>query len=565
MGGPGQPYGQQWPPMPGQWPPPPPVPVRRRRAWLWLVPLLAIVVATAIIVPVTLSGGEEASGSRDGDAPVDTRTSVPKETQTPEPEDRDPAAVAVALRQLDPCKLFDLAVAKKRQRPNVATIPSGPHSCFLAPSADYDGIHGGGIELSVGALSDQLFRYNGAPIALAGAKAYEYARTDDLASSCRLAIPMSSTLAVELYYQEREKADLCPTARQYAEGTVGKLRDPDALAYTDTSLPFSAWDGCSLLRAALGEAAADYEDYQPDSHGDPFGGCSAANKDRENGYDPVSIQVSYDDDAEVIGKARTIAGKTVAVEDRSKDCSARWNHGPTGVANELWAVTPVSMSAKDCDTLVPLVEKVIGLAGTKPQDDAAPQRPLLYGLDENDTASRGACVDLAISGGVEDCEPYQEVPVLRGGDAIMAASDANRHLQCAVFADAVADKFGTEFVAVTWGEHCFFVDPAHTVEIQVNVDDGNAPSDYGRGDLYSGREKTEIAGKPAIVFWDADRTVFEIYLSPHSSTSELGNLHIAVGMVGGRGKEYETPPPLSEDQADLATDVMVRVVETHFR
>ncbi|GAB1515555.1 hypothetical protein JCM33774_75980 [Actinophytocola sp. KF-1] len=529
--------------------------------WVWLIPLLALVVATAIVVPIALSGGDEASGSGDTAAPAET--SMPEETRTPKPEDRDPAAVTVALRRLDPCKLFDLAVARKRQRPNVVTIPSGPHSCFLAPDADYTG-GGGGIELSVGTLSDQFFRYDGAPFALAGAKAYEYSSIGDSGSSCRVVIPVSSDRAIELYYMELGEADLCPTVRQYAAGTVGKLRNPDALANTDTSRPFSAWDGCSLLRTALGATAGDYV-YEPHSHGDHFGGCNAANKDRANGYHPANIQVSYDDTAEVTGKTRTIGGKTVAVTDRSKDCSAHWDHGPTGVANKLWAVTPVAMSAKDCDTLVALVEKVIALAGTKPADDAAPQRPLLYGPDENDTASKGACVDLAISGGVADCEPYQEVPVPRGTDAIMAASEVNRNLQCAVFADAVADKFGAEFVPVTWEAHGFFVDSAHTVRIQVNVDDGNAPADYGRGDLYADREKIEIAGKPAIVFWDADRTVFEIYLSPHDATSERGNLHIAVEMVGGRGKEFETPPSLPRDKADLATEVMEQVVETYFR
>jgi hypothetical protein len=39
---------------------------------------------------------------------------------------------------------------------------------------------------------------------------------------------------------------------------------------------------------------------------------------------------------------------------------------------------------------------------------------------------------------------------------------------------AVDAVFGTEFVPVTCAAHCYFVDPAHVFDIQVNIDPGKS-------------------------------------------------------------------------------------------
>ena len=486
--------------------------------------MLVLVVAAAVVVPLVLTDGEDAAaGPGTGESGADPE--VPAETKVPRPKDRDPAAVAAALRQLDPCKLLDLEVAKRRGKPNVATIPTGPHSCFLAPGPDQAPGDGGGIAVQVGARSDVLLRYSGVPTAIGGAKAYEYTENTDSSSDCRVVIPVSAVLAVEVGYSELGDAgDLCPVVRQYAEGTVGKLRDPDAAAFTDTTRPFSAWDGCLLLRTALGEAAAGTYTYEPNSHGDPLGGCVAHDNEAD---EMLSLEISYTDDALLTGaQNRQLAGKSVTLDDRDESCSARWDHGGNGNTNKWYAVTPVYLSAKDCDMAAALAEKVITFAGQNPPAGAAPQRPLLFGPEENDTASLGACADLGITGGEEDCQPYQEVPVPESPDDILAAADENRHVQCAVFADAIAETFGKQFRPVAWGAHCFFVDTEHEVRVQVNVDPANVPSDYDIG--------------------------------------ARGNLHIAVESTGGRG-DLGTPEALPQEQADRGTEAMTQVVETYFR
>lgn len=438
----GSPYPPQWQNQsPGAWPAPgySAPPPKRRGPWLWLVPMLAVVVAAAVVVPLVLTGGDEhdppaATGKGDSSPRAGDPVEVPAEGEkTPRPKDRDSQAVAEALRLLDPCKLLDLGVAKKRGRPNAVTIPKGPTECQLVSSRDYDPTFDPGLKLTVGVESEDLTRYAAAPLTLAGGKAYEIADRSESSSSCLVQIPVSFERAIELYYSLLEKADLCPIVRQYAAGTIAKLRNPDA----------------------------------------------------------------------------------------------------------------------------------VSVAGRK--SSTKPQRPLVYGPDENDTGAVGACVDFGVTGGLEDCEPYHDVPVPTKPEEIMAAPRVNRNVQCAVFNDAIEAAFGKGFAPITWGAHCYFVDPTHVVAIRVNVDPANPPSDYGHGRLYSDRAETTIAGLAAVTFWDERRSEFDIYVSPNNNVGQPGNLHISLDARGGRGKlAADLDATLSAEQVDQATQVMSQVVTRYF-
>lgn len=206
---------------------------------------------------------------------------------------------------------------------------------------------------------------------------------------------------------------------------------------------------------------------------------------------------------------------------------------------------------------------MVAVAGQRPADGAAaPQRPLLYGPDDNDTAGRGACVDLAI-GGDDDCEPYQEVDVPADPDEILDAT--NRHVQCAVFKEAVEAEFGAAYRAVTWAVHGFFVAPDHVLEISVNVNPVDAAGDYGRGGLHSDRRETKIAGQPAVTFWDNNKNSFDIYLSPNGDLSAPGNLHLGLRAMGGRGTDHGAQnATVDRKQAEAAIKVMATVVEKYF-
>lgn len=523
-------------------------------------------VAAAVIVPVTLTGDNEESATtattqdETGEAP-----GVPEETRTPRPKDHDPAAIAAALGRLDPCQLLDLEVARQRQVPNAVAIPTGPHACVLVPSPDFWPLDLG-LQLVVGRFSDQFSRYRAAPVVLGGAKAYEYSSQSEAGSECHVVIPVSFVRAIEFSYLQYGNIELCSTVRQYADAAVTKLRDRDAIASRDTTRPFAAWDASALLEKLLGETSVDYT-YEPDDNpsvgeqDDPLSGCLA--KDEPQDENGPRIEIRYGQQRAPSREARQIGGKAVAIGSGGGLCPAIWDHGPSGSPNPEYTTTIVSLTGTDCDAAATMAVRAITLAGQRP-DGAKPYHPLLFAPDDNDTGSVGACVDYA--GGQEECEPYQEVPMPENPDDIMAAATANRHTQCAVFKNAVLARFGKQFAPVTWAAHCFFVDPEHTVEINVNVDPINPPSDYGVDpSLWTPPEENEIAGKEAVTFWTTDKNTFEIYLSPHDDVDQRGNLHIRVRMIGGRGKEIEVSPKLPEDRADLANEVMAEVVETYFR
>ncbi|HET9141794.1 hypothetical protein [Actinophytocola sp.] len=491
----------------------------------------------------------------------------------PRPKDRDLQAVTVALRKLDACGVFDLGAARAAGNPAAAVLPSGPHSCYLVPKANYSP-GDDPVELTVGDGQIDLYRYMGAPVRLAGVDAYEYRES----RACQLHVPVSFTRSLRF---RLAASDACPVVRQVAEASVARLRNPDAITVDPGTRPFAAWDGCVFLAQLLGEDAGRYT-FEPDGIRDPFSGCQTAEKrdeqsapkdkpkDKKAGEVSRSpdLEVSYDQVPGAPKQSRQVGGKTVDVGDFGTGCVLTWNQGPSGVGSQWFAAQIFRLGAPDCDSAARLAEQAMLLAGQQPADAAAaPQRPLLYNPDEPQSPSVGACVDFSVPRSELDCEPYHETSVPRGADQIMAAASANRNVQCAVFGDAVKAQLGPTFQAMTWGAHCFFVESGHTLQIQVNVDADNAPGDYGdRPDLWVDRRETTVEGLPAISFWDKSRSVFDLYLSPHGDLSRKGNLHIQVEARGGRGNG-DGPPQTKLDpaKAEAATKVMTDVVRRHFK
>ncbi|MPZ80011.1 MAG: hypothetical protein GEV28_06265 [Actinophytocola sp.] len=513
-----------------------------RKWWRWLIPALVVVVAAAVVVPIALTGGQTDQRAPAGSVGAGLPTViVATGTRTPRPEGRDMQAVTVALRALDPCLLGPV---------ELAAIPTGPHSCLFLADPDFSP-GDEGLTVKVGADSTHISRYLQAPVTIGGAKAYQYVRSGD---TCQVVIPVSANRSVEL-----ESPGACPPVRRYAEATVAKLRAPDSVAMDPASRPFAAWDGCVLVTQLLGGEAERFR-YKPTGTRDPFAGCYTAPLEGD-GYGP-RLEISYAGAPEFTGRTRQVAGRTVEVADLGKRCIATWDNGPSGSRNTWFAATVVKLSTQDCDTTARLVARVVALAGQRPADaDAAPQRPLLYGPDDNDTATRGACVDFSV-GASDDCEPYQEVGVPEGPAEILAAAEENRHVQCAVFDEAIEAAFGAEYAAVTWGAHCIFVAPDHVLQITVNVDAVNVPGEYGRGGLYRDRRETTIAGKPMVTFWGSG---FDVYLSPGGDLAERGNLHIGLSPMGGRGvADRQTDAAVTPKQAGGAVEAMAQVVRTHF-
>jgi hypothetical protein len=487
--------------------------------------------------------------------------------KTPRPPDRDAQAVTVALRQLDACAVLDLDAAKAAGNPKAALLPMGPHACMLTPTPTYTpATHG--VEVTVGDGANQLFRDLGAPVTLRGAKAYEY-RDYSTSKRCELLVPVSFTRAVTFAYDSYDDIDTCRVLRSVAEASVAKLQNPDAITVDPARRPGAAWDGCFLLAQALGDEASNYS-YKPGGVRDPFSGCETTKKTDNNAkpdfaQTPV-LELAYDQVPAPPKQSRQIGGKVAEVSNYSNSCALSWNQADSQTGNQWFAALVVKLTAATCDTAAQLAEKAMQLFGQAPSDtSAAPQRPLLYKPDENDNPGPGACADFGPLGAGPDCEPYHDVSVPHGTDTIMAAANGNRHIQCAVFTDAVKSLFGPSFNALTWGEHCFFVEPTHTLQITVNVNPDDPPSDYGtKADLWTDRQETELGGKPAVTFWDTHKKDFDIYLSPYNDLARNGNLHIQISARQGRGDGARKDIKLDPAKAETAKQVITQVTQKYF-
>lgn len=489
--------------------------------------------------------------------------------KAPRPQDRNSQAVTVALRTVDACGVIDLTAAQAAGNPKASLLATGPHSCMLVPTGTYSP-GSRGVEVSIGDASNTFFSYNGAPVTLAGVKAYEY-RDYHSSRLCQLYIPVSFTRAIKFKYDEfGSTVDTCRVLHQVAAASIAKLKNPDALTVDTAKRPFAAWDGCFFLAQLLGPDAQNYT-YQPEGVRDPFSGCETTKKKDEKSAPSrdltmtPALEISYDKAPKAPSPSRQIGATVAEVRSYSNGCALIWNQGDSGTGNEWFGALMVKLTAATCDAAAQLAEKAMQLAGQVPSDASAqPQRPLLYTPQDNDTGAVGACVDFGADPARTACEPYHEVAVPQGTEKIMAAAHADRNVQCAVFADPVKSLFGPSMSAVTWGAHCFFVEPTHTLELRVNVDAVNEPADYGKGAVYTERRETQIAGKAAVTFWDKDKNAFDVYLSPFNDLTRKGNLHIRVQALHGRGDGAIRNVKLDQAKADTAIQVITQITQKYF-
>lgn len=511
-------------------------------------------------------------------------------TKESRPVDRNMQAVTVALRRVDACSVFDLSAAKAAN-PNAALLPIGPHACMLTPTANYKP-GDNGVKVLVGDNSNDLFLNTGAPITIAGAKAYErHDYSSAIFKRCEIDFPVSFSRSIHFQYQD-DGADVCQVLHKVAEAAVPRLQNPDALTVDVGKRPFAAWDGCYFMAQLLGNGTQDNYTYKPHGLNDPFSGCrttlkptsgtpskggpsaagpSAPSKGGPGAAAPSlqrnepELEIGYDRVPDTSKQTRQIAGKTADVTSFTSTCRLTWNQADAKTGNQWYGALVIKLTAATCDGAAKLAGQAVALVDQQPSDASAPpQRPLLFRPEENDSPEPGACVDW---NGAAGCEPYHPVQPPQGIENLLPAADRDQNVTCAVFQDAVKGQFGATFNPVTWGEHCFFVEPTHTLLLRCNVDGKNRPSDYGRrSDLYSDRQEIQIAGKPAVTFWDKEHSQYDIYLSPFGDLNRPGNLHINLQSRPGRG-DTSVPkggrPKIDAAKANLAKQVITQITQKY--
>ncbi|GLY64362.1 hypothetical protein Atai01_09810 [Amycolatopsis taiwanensis] len=476
----------------------------------------------------------------------------------PGPPDRDREAVIAALRALDACALLDLDYAKSHRNPNAVTIPTGPHSCSLVADANWSPGYSR-LSLAVGADNDFEGRFSEKPIALGGAKAYEIDQGDDSLPDCVLDLPVSYTLSIEL---KTDASAGCQLVEDYGAATVAKLADPDARGVDTAKRPLSAWDGCAFLTSLYGPDLDGYRLTPNSRSSDPFSGCESSN---ERGKTGPSLKVTYDKWApKRTDQLIRIAGKDAAVRGGAGTCTVSWHQGGSSSPNEWFGSVIFELADADCVTAERHAAEAVELAERAPEGSASrPQRPLLYGPDDNDTGRIGACADLFNS----PCAPYQGgVTVAPTFEAAAADSQADQAVQCEAFSEAVKSAYGSSFSPVIWGTHCMFVEPTHDMLVYVDIDGKNVPADYGTDpSLWADRQVKPIDGKQSVTFWDTRRSEYDVYYSPYGDISRPGNLHIHLAADHPRGVRGTSTATLEPARAELAERVITLVDRKYFR
>lgn len=485
----------------------------------------------------------------------------------PHNEPRDTNAVLQALREIDPCELLDVDQARDEASEDAATLPIGAHACSLSLEGDHEGGNET-IESYVGTYYAFQRRYADTRIELAGIKAY----WDEKDGGCTVHMPVSFTKAIGIEYRPIGDFDACEHLEPYATSAAERIQKPEKLEL-DSQRLLSAWDGCSLLLEAMD---GDEQDYHSQPHGpDPFSGCNTSLKDRgesskSEDYSSVTFDTSYTSWPPNDGEnKREIAGHDVYGKSSENGCEASWSLDATATDNERYSDLVANLSGESCDKVEGLVEKIDSLADQGPSDtEAEPQRPVYYEPDEPDTRSKGACADFGP--GLDQqrgCAPYAETEVPDGAKSVLRGAAKDPNVLCAVFDDAMGEAYDVDYSPVTWNQQCFFVEPSHSLQIRtvVGTGQGTAPEQFGHDAGFVDREVKDVGGNEAVVFWNEDETVYNVFVSPYDDVSRPGTLQIQAEMnpanVTGRDDDSTDVPSSTIEKIE---DVMSRVVAEHF-
>jgi Protein of unknown function (DUF3558) len=519
----------------------------------------------AAVIPLLAAAAACTTTTAGAPAPQNTTAGAP----APRIPDRDEGGVMAALRQIDACRVVDPAALAAAGLPGAQAVPQSPHTCALTADESL----GDKVTVTLGDNFGHGVRYNAAPLTTAGdAKAYLENVAVGYRASCWVDIPVSFQKAIRIAADAgfESHTDVCALAKAAADSAATKLASPDALTVDPASRPLSTWDACSLLATALGSTANQYS-LDPRFSLDECGTISQATRGSQPDTGaPVdtptpSVRISYNGPLDV-GQTRQIGDKTATVTgDDPTHCMVTWSQGPSGSTDKLHSDVAIEVQGGPCDQTSAVAAAVMAAIPTTPPS-APPQRPLLYGAGDPDDDAPGACIDFTNMGNTDGCNPAHEVAVPHGAAAILAAADADSNINCAIAHDAIKAVAGAgeHFAPVTYADFCFFVEPTHTIQFTVDVDDKYAPDEYGKHtDVYSNRTQITIAGHPAIVFDSSEGTEHEVYVSTGNDVDQPGFVHTDVHVLPQRG----TPPDTKADPAKtqhVAEDVATRIMQQFF-
>ncbi|WP_158891632.1 hypothetical protein [Amycolatopsis anabasis] len=465
--------------------------------------------AAALALAALLAAG----GCTSTDEPPPVRPNHPK---TAVPADRDDRAVVAALRRIDPCALIEPAAGVPA---GASATADGPHDCRL---------RAGGSKLVAVVLGTPLEpreRYDLQLLDFGGVKGYF---DPGRGGMCRAYLPVSFSKAIQ--FRADRIGSRCEQVKALAAAAAAKLNAPESLT---NSLPLATWDACTAL-ASLRSSAEP----APGEFIDGIDKCTAAGPQ-------VTVRLDYGDDpgaeAETAEqKIITIAGKRVR-SYAIPQCVLAWSQQPAAPGNRT---ANVEITASTCEQARSLAETAIRRLGEAPPPATTPQHPLTYRMDEPDVAAAGACADTRDA---VDCEPYHEIGLPAGRDAVLRVAAVDPNAQCALALGPVRGHFGPAMTPVTMkrsdtaaSRQCLFVEPSHGIEVGVHLavtpDDPPPFPRNGGGDItLAGRTgtATDLEDTPS----GAGRGLS----IPLGDQPDSGALRVWVRLAPPRGTEPKQP------------------------
>ncbi len=402
---------------------------------------------TALLLLAALALLISGCSGDDGDEQRELAALAPVARDVTTQPDRDQTETERKLAALDPCLLFDAAVARKVGDPMDSRRYDSTHACRIGTSSTTT------VKLAV-ALSDGARFYQGRHDA-AGAVSY---RTTSTKKYCTVSLPVTQSLAVEFNSWERR----CTDTVAYAEAGARLLRTaPDRLLRPRDAGRFTA---CELLAPAVPERlqvdAGNWGQYSLDECTASTDGSMTATKAR------LFLDIS---DAEP-REQNKIDGQ----------CWTGFELPHARVPLDSALATNATLVTDTCAGTRRMIARVVAAARrTPPQVDPT---GLLYDWSDDTTAdlsSTGACADILDAAALE-CTPARPADVPADAADLLEQAEADPDVLCAAAAPLVRAWYGDTLAPATVLTatraqqvegapltECAFGEPTHSLHITV--------------------------------------------------------------------------------------------------
>ncbi len=472
--------------------------------------------STRLVVVAACAVALAAAGCSAGTPAAPERPKMVDHPKAEVPKDRD---ARPALRRLDYCGLLAAAGATGLDaRP-------GPFAC--------DGKLGHErVSIRVTEL-DSATRLRTPARDLGGAKAY----VPDAPAGCTVHLPVSFTLALTLSAIDTP----CPRLEPAATKVVTTLADP-AGARTE---PY--WDACGALSATLDSL---------DDRGEVDNAYDRALQACHQG-DDVQLSLFHDFADRPWRPTGTVAGTPATVDEVDSGCWVSWRRSPATVPHTPGLVPMATVVAGDCARAKETAGAAIGVLRSPPPAGDARQ-PVFYAPTEPDAPFPGACAYTRI-GPQSTCEPAINLAVPAGWPEILATSETDPNMDCAVATEAVGARFGPRASPVTMVFNglgsCYFLTPERLVELEVDVRPESVTS---IAPMVRDGTRVTIAGHPGYQLPDAQSGERAIQVGLTGDPDDEGTLFVRL-RVG------QVRPERGLSQADLAklTPLIADVLNAH--